>query len=316
MPIVERDPWRMQYFEGVDCPDDVVIPTDDPDCYELYPRHRWIYNKLLICETQGIEHGPHGVVPGRFPVFSKPIYNLKGMGAGTSVLHSLAEYESAQAPGNLWMELLSGEHVSSDVALVSGEPAWWRHVVGKPLREGMFDHWTVLAERRPALEAYCGDWARRHLGDYTGMLNVETIGGRIVEAHLRFSDQWPDLYGPGWVDAMVALYREGRWKYDDSHARTGYSVVLFGGHGLERRAPDAAALADLRRRPHVSSIQITFHPDRPPETHAMPPGGFRLAIVNGWDLPACVAVRDELALLFWSTHKLGRRRRASGPAGR
>jgi len=27
VPIVEKDPWRAQYFEGVACPDDVVIPT-------------------------------------------------------------------------------------------------------------------------------------------------------------------------------------------------------------------------------------------------------------------------------------------------
>ena len=28
MPIIERDPWRTQYFERVSCPDEVVIPTD------------------------------------------------------------------------------------------------------------------------------------------------------------------------------------------------------------------------------------------------------------------------------------------------
>jgi hypothetical protein len=38
---------------------------------------------------------------------------------------------------------------------------------------------------------------------YTGILNTETIGGRMIEVHLRMSDQWPDLYGAGWVDALV-----------------------------------------------------------------------------------------------------------------
>ena len=37
----------------------------------------------------------------------------------------------------------------------------------------------------------------KHLAGYTGMLNLETIGGTIIEAHLRFADQWPDLYGAG-----------------------------------------------------------------------------------------------------------------------
>ena len=38
--------------------------------------------------------------------------------------------------------------------------------------------------------------------------------------------------------------------------------------------------------PGVSSVQITFHEDKDPERHAMPPGGFRLAVVNAWNLPA------------------------------
>lgn len=29
MPIIEKDPWRQQYFHGVTCPEDVVIPTDE-----------------------------------------------------------------------------------------------------------------------------------------------------------------------------------------------------------------------------------------------------------------------------------------------
>ena len=54
MPIVERDPWRMQYFERVACPDGVFIPTEDGDSYRLFPQQRWIYNKLLVAESQGL----------------------------------------------------------------------------------------------------------------------------------------------------------------------------------------------------------------------------------------------------------------------
>ena len=151
MPIVERDPWRLQYFEGVDCPDDVLVPTDDTDAYILHPAHRWVYNKLLVCERQGIEHAPHGIAPPHYPVFSKPIYNLRGMGSGGRVLRSRTEYERALTPGHLWMRLLTGEHVSTDVALVYGEPVWWRHTVGTALPDGLFDYWTVLAERRADL---------------------------------------------------------------------------------------------------------------------------------------------------------------------
>ena len=100
MPIVEKDPWRAQYFVDVACPDDIVIPTDDADAYRLFPAHRWIYNKLLVCETQGLVHGPHGIEPSTFPVFSKPIFNLRGMGVGGRILHGREEYLRHQQPGH------------------------------------------------------------------------------------------------------------------------------------------------------------------------------------------------------------------------
>jgi hypothetical protein len=316
MPILERDPWRMQYFEGVPCPDDLVIPTDDPDCWELFPKHRWIYNKMLIAETQGLEHGPFGVPPPRFPMFAKPIVNLKGMGVGSQVITTLADWERQPRPGLMWMPLFEGEHVSTDVAVLNGETRWWRHVVGQSLPDGLFDYWTILGEQRPDLESYVGDWIHRHLADYTGMLNVETIAGKIIEAHLRFSDQWPDLYGPGWVAALVELYQHRRWTFADTDRQDGYSVVLFGEHGPRYRGVDPTLLAELRDDPDVSSVQVTFHEDKPPRAHAMPPGGFRLAVVNCTDLAAGMAARDRLAVAFWTAQRLGTPRRRRAAAGR
>ena len=298
MPICEADPWRLQYFERAACPPDVNIPTEDSDAWLWYPDHRWVYDKIAIALSQGLDAGPHGVPPPRFPVFSKPITNLKGMGVASRVLSSQAEYEPSLTPGHMWMTLLDGRHVSSDVAVVDGEPRWWRHATGAPSGEGTFDHWTLHAAPDAAIENYCGAWVRKHLRGYTGMLNIETIGERIIEVHLRFSDQWPDLYGAGWVDAMVRLYSEGRWDYGDADRRDGFSVVLFLPHGLRYRHPPAALVQEVRRMPNVSSVQITFFEDREPARHSMPPGGFRLAIVNAWSLAAGLAGREMLRAHF------------------
>ena len=318
MPIIENDPWREQYFERVACPRGVVIPTDDGDAYRLYPKARWVYNKLLIAESQNIRCAPHGLLPPDFPVFSKPIYNMRGMGTGSCVIASLEEWHGRQAPGHMWMELLEGEHLSTDVALIDGGPQWWRHATGKPLQGGTFDYWTVHAEAKPALEAYCGEWLRRNLAGYTGMANLETIGGRIIECHLRFTDQWPDLNGAGWIEAVVGLYEQGVWAYDDADRRTGYSVVLFGPHGVDY-AIDRRRIGELSREyPEVTSVQITFRDDKPLAAHAMPPGGFRLAIVNCRDLDAGFDLRDRLALRFWASGHTrvsrGRRSRKAGAA--
>src|SRR6185503_14322776 len=172
------------------------------------------------------------------------------------------DYEREQQPGHLWMPLLTGEHLSTDVAVVDGAPAWWRHTAGAALAGGTFDYWTVMAEPRPQVEAQCGAWIRRHLRGYSGLLNLETIGGTIIECHLRFADQWVDLYGPGWIECVVALYADGRWRFRDDGRRPGYSVVLFGRHGVRHRI-DRAGAQEIARHPGVSSVQITFHDDEP-----------------------------------------------------
>jgi hypothetical protein len=294
MPICEADPWRLQYFTRDPCPDDVRIPTEDADAWTWYPEFRWVYDKLAVALSQGLQAAPHGVMPPSFPVFSKPLMNLRGMGTGSRLIDSAAEYARALTPGHFWCTNLTGRHVSTDVAVVDGEPQWWRHATGATAAGGTFDHWHIHAEAMPEIESWCGDWIRKHLRGYTGMLNLETIGDRIIEAHLRFADQWPDLYGRGWVAALIRLYAEGVWDFSDADRTDGYSVVLFGPHGRSYHHPPDTVQQQVRAMPGVSSLQITFHQDWSAERHAMPPGGFRLAIVNATTLAAGRAGRDRL----------------------
>ena len=145
------------------------------------------------------------------------------------------------------MTLLDGRHVSSDIAVVDGEPRWWRHVIGKPAGEGTFDYWIVHAEPdRRHRSALRRTGCEKNLAGYTGMLNLETIGETIIEAHLRFADQWPDLYGPGWVDAVVGLYERHDWEFCDDDRSEGYSVVLFGPNGRRYRHPPPALVEEVK----------------------------------------------------------------------
>ena len=296
MPICEADPWRLQYFAHVTTA--ANIPTEDSDAWQWYPAQRWIYNKLAVALSQGLDAGPHGTIPPRFPIFSKPIINLKGMGVGSRALFSQADYDEHYAAGHFWMTLLEGRHVSSDVAVVQGRPQWWRHVTGKTVGEGTFDYWTVHAEPDTGIEIPCTASVEKNLPGYTGMLNLETIGGEIHRSAFALCRSWPDLYGPGWVEALVELYERGSWNFPDDDRAEGYSAVLFGPHGRRYRHPNGSGRRDKKRIPGITSVQITFHEDRAPERHAMPPGRFRLAIVNGFDLDATIAARARLREFF------------------
>ncbi len=294
MPIREPDHWRFQFFDRVPCPDNVAIPTKDPDAWTLFPAHRWIYDKLAVALSQGLDAAPHGVLPPFYPVFSKPMVNLRSMGAGSQAIASEAEYLQAQTAGHFWCTLLTGAHVSTDAALVDGIPRWWRHATGEAMPGGTFDHWHIHPGAMPEIESWCGAWSAKHLRGYTGMVNFETIGGRIIEAHLRFADQWPDLYGPGWVEALIGLYAHGVWNFPDTDRRDGYSVVDFLPHGPRYRYPPPDVVAEVEAMDGISSVQLSFHEGRDPASHSMPPGGFRVTTVNAHALEAGRAGREVL----------------------
>jgi hypothetical protein len=254
MPICEVDPWRMQYFERVACPDDVKISTEDADSWTWYPRHRWVYDKVAVALSQGLEAAPHGVEPKAFPVFSKPITNLKGMGVGSRVLATAADYVTHYAPGHMWMTLLEGRHVSSDVAVLDGKPVV-AHATGHPgpRARPILDRTPNRCRDRGAP----GAWIAQNLAGYTGMLNSKP-SRRAIEVHLRSADQWPDLRGLSrrWCGSTA------RPLTIPTDRRDGYSVVPFGPHG---RAIATGRRAGRRgaRDAAVSSVQITFT-DRPP----------------------------------------------------
>lgn len=294
MPVLNCDPWRRRFYDSHPCPDDLVIALHDPDAYRMNPRHNRIYNKLWLAERQGLDCAPDGIAPVSYPVFCKPIYNLRSMGIASRRADGPGALAAAMAPGMMWCELLEGRHLSTDVAVENGRPIWMCHAEGIPTRQGMFDYWILRPDPEAGLEAYLAGFVREHMPGYTGVMNFETIGGRIIEAHLRYAEQWLDLYGEGFLPAVYALYRGAGWRDGATPRVTGYSLALF---GETRRygKPPPAVVAELEATPGVSGLELPFHETGRPEAHANPPGGFRLALINGTDLAACRAVRARLA---------------------
>ena len=128
------------------------------------------------------------------------------------------------------------------------------------------------------------------------MLNVETIGGKIIEVHLRFTSQWPDLYGPWFLPSLVSLYCHNSWTGPSKTGQTGYCVTLFDD---EKYAPLGTAittetLQELEKAFGVSSIMVDYDPVVPLESWPKPAGGLQLAVINGFDLNNCRAARQML----------------------
>ena len=94
------------------------------------------------------------------------------------------------------------------------------------------------------------------------------------------------------------LYSRGEWTFADRDRRNGYSVVLF---DRRARAGDTLRPTDRRRPSAHRRVERADHLSRGSRSaplHAMPPGGFRLAIINCHDLATGRAARARLRAQF------------------
>ncbi len=199
------------------------------------------------------------------------------------------ELERARSRDAPWMTVHAHERLISDYVVVDGESPWCRHARWVPAADGLPDYWVVEERTRPRLERCCRAWIRARLPGYTGLLNLELAGGRIVAARLRSSDRWPDLYGMKWRDAVLRLYRDGTWDLPTRERAEGYSLDLLGPCGRGRVDRDAAVHAATVG---ISSIRWSPHPAPPAGCGSL---NVRLVTVNCFNLQVGMRVCAALA---------------------
>ncbi len=123
-----------------------------------------MFDKLQVALSQGLDGGPHGHEPPHYPVFSKPIFNFGGMGAGSRVLHSREDYLAPSHAGTYVDAAVRGRARLDRCGRGRGQRVWMRHATGEATREGMFDYWTVHAEPMAAARSSTARaWIATHL---------------------------------------------------------------------------------------------------------------------------------------------------------
>jgi len=204
-------------YSSVVVPSDVKIPLLDRDAWEMYPAYQHLYNKLHVSRTSGIRSNLIGAArgPTRYPVIVRPVYNLFGIGHGATRVSLPMEFEQLDCSGYFWAEHLNGSHVSWDIALVNGDIKWmqtWISHKHSSMSPGVFARWSTQ-EASPASERNVENWISSNLQEFTGMVNLETIGGKVIECHLRVGDA---LYmgDPDLLQAIVDLYSTGEWNFN------------------------------------------------------------------------------------------------------
>lgn len=253
------------------------VGVNDAAAWRLNPAHRRVYDKLWLALEVGLIAAPCGVAPADLgltadtEVFVKPIVNLAGMAVGARALRA---GEVPPEPGSFWCERLHGEHTSSDALVRDGEPVWFAHTRASTAKDAERPLYWAIGTDCSALEPNLTAWIRRHLAGYTGLCNLECIGGRPIEAHLRGSNGFFEFYGPEFIPAWVALVDGEHW-HPPPPVPGGYVISVFG-EGTVTAGSSAEAARD----------GVALWPD------TRTPG--RMAVLRCRDLAAGLRVRARL----------------------
>lgn len=182
--------------------------TCDADAWERFPHHRSWFNRLDLALRLGHKAGPCGTAPtvsGDYIV--RPIYNLSGMGVGAKRVRITAGDYGAVPPGYFWCEAFEGPQLSIDLTWSNGSaPTGWRprnvwQGTVDPYDLTHFREWRRVPPSHVVEHVPLPPWLNE-MQD-VGSINVETVGGRVIEVHLRHGTEPDD------TDLLIPVYSDG-----------------------------------------------------------------------------------------------------------
>jgi hypothetical protein len=223
--------------------------------------------------------------PEYYPCFVKPKYNLWGMGENAYKC-SHPDQLPADKAGFIAQEFFKGGHLSTDFVIFDSEIVDHFTFIGHKDSAGNFNLWESTQRYADEASLLCEIICYHGIGN--AVVNVETINGRVIEAHLRPSTQFFDISGRMLNQAMVAFQKNKQYIPRIKEYEKTYSHV-------SRIANDAIvyqAYTPKNIPRGVRSIQCCWDNGLPLSTCAQNNQSYRYLVVNGNNLEAI----DECAL--------------------
>jgi len=162
---------------------------EDWEAWDRYPQHRWVFNKMELALRLGYCAGPTpGPVPTTDEYIVRPIYNFSGMAAGAKIMTLEQGKVYDFPPSYFWCERFYGDHISVNYEWQDGQLIPTHTSVGETDFENLsrFKRWTKIEHQHMELPSWIE--SLRDIPD----INIEFIGGKIIEIHLRPGVDFPD----------------------------------------------------------------------------------------------------------------------------
>jgi hypothetical protein len=184
------------------------------------PKDLWVFDKLIVSKKLGYRCGPKGLdVPKRGYYVVRPCVNAMGMGEGVSIEY-LKDNTDHLPTGSFWCQKFKGRHLSVDY--YKGEQVLC--VEGFKAKDELrkWDMWMKVNDKIK-LPKMLRKLAKKYL-----YMNVEYIGGKVIEVHLRhnpdFSRHQSDIVIPVWRGEEVCPPKGMSYLYAPDGDRKGFYI--------------------------------------------------------------------------------------------
>lgn len=180
----------------------------------------WIFDKLVVARKLGYICGPAGVpVPRPGTYIVRPCVNVNGMGYGVSYEKFYKHTENRIPPGYFWSEIFKGRHLSVDyyrgkqILCVEGI---------KPPKSQRWECWKKTNKIMPIPKIIS-----ELRGKYK-YINIEFIGNKIIEIHLRpnpdFAHHNSPYVLPVWEGEKINPPIDHKFIKDEAEDRLGFYI--------------------------------------------------------------------------------------------
>jgi hypothetical protein len=138
------------------------IPKDDIECWDRYPKHRWVYELSRLLDVQNIKWSP-------FSVNTLPDRELS--------IDLVSNKMLVRQPGYIYMKKAEGRHTLTEMYISKGEIKLMRHIDPESHKELS----SLIGEVELRLSAFTTLYFQK----FTGVVGVETISNEIYRMQLR-----------------------------------------------------------------------------------------------------------------------------------
>ena len=165
------------------------LPKFDITAYNKYPEHNFVYDKLYIAKSQNLKCGKFEDIEFdklEYPIFIKPRYGHKSETSKNCFkiknkkhLEKYIKYHDM-----MWSEFINDKESMTDFILLNGNIVYQITYEYSQNTNGFVDEYKFISiDNKPPEKIK--SWVINNLKGFTGIVNVQYRGNKIIEVGLR-----------------------------------------------------------------------------------------------------------------------------------